>query len=141
MTILPVQVLYWPCTVRIYNPLGTFVEINFAQEWLSHELIRRGLLRVHPVRQSKNKVLRIDSLKQPFRMGQIVMVENNPLYKQFLNQYVSYDRTPSSGSRHDDILDAVETLFSNVAHYISSSQSNSFVEGRKAFRSHRSRRR
>lgn len=96
-----------------YKPHQVFLETNFAQIWLKQGTDSAGIP-VTQVRQTKNKIMRIDSLKPFYTQKRIQIIKTCPIKHKLYAEYMQYNQRQSSGMRHDDGLDSLATMMEKV---------------------------
>jgi predicted phage terminase large subunit-like protein len=106
-----------------YNPHLILIEENFLQTWLVQRTEALGLP-VSGIKQKTNKVLRIDSLKIHFQRGNILILDECRILNKLYIEYVQYNQEQSSGSRHDDGLDALAMGLEYLSSYLISDSSS-----------------
>lgn len=90
---------------RLWRPLKIAIESNAYQKALPQAL-RGGLLPVVEVKQTKNKIMRIQELAPYFENGTMRI---SPSQDEFLLEYLQFPK-----GEHEDILDALHLAFSHV---------------------------
>ena len=96
---------------QCYKPRAFIVEEVGFQRAIRQALTAEGhFIPFHPLKQTKNKFLRINAISPHFENGRIFIRED---MKDFINEYLDFP------SGHDDILDALEMIVSYVSgHYV-----------------------
>lgn len=100
-----------------YKPLSTWLETDFAQIWLKQDANRRGLT-INPVDRKGNKNKRIDAIKIHFVERRIQILKECPIINKLYVEYLQYNRTPSTATRKDDGLDALQQALEKLSHYL-----------------------
>lgn len=97
-----------------------FLETNNFQVWLQQEITRTSWCPIHSIEHKgrDNKLIRLDSLKGWFAQGKVIVHPHCQPFEELKREYRLYDRTESNSTRHDDALDALEILLSNVGNYL-----------------------
>jgi predicted phage terminase large subunit-like protein len=102
---------------RLWRPLKIAIESNAYQKALPQAL-RGGLLPVVEVKQTKNKIMRIQELAPYFENGTMRI---SPSQDEFLLEYLQFPK-----GEHEDILDALHLAFSQVRQPINLTHSGSW---------------
>ena len=107
------------CDIYIkWNSLGfpiesITVESNLYQMWLIDGF--EGIpIPVEGVDNQKNKIERICTLGPILRRNMLFFNENLPGFRQMLAQLTQFDQTPSTATKKDDGLDAMQTAISQL---------------------------
>ncbi len=103
---------------QYYQPKGIWIESNNFQFLISKQLSFQGQLPL-PVTELTNltkKIERISSMKTYFRSGDILICPS-PFLDGLKTEYTSYNQKPSTKSRKDDALDALEMVLTNVVYF------------------------
>jgi predicted phage terminase large subunit-like protein len=101
----PTQVKQVQVQAQIWNPLKIAIESNAYQKALPQAL-RAGLLPIVEVKQTRDKIMRIQELAPHFENGAIRISRS---HDEFLLEYLQFPK-----GEHDDILDALHLAFSQV---------------------------
>lgn len=94
---------------------------QFQREvWVVQEA-RRYIPSVNPYPETKNKVMRIETLDVPFKMGEIRIFDDLPYMNVAKTQYLQFDRKPSNATKKDDFLDVLATAYEKLKYHMHSS--------------------
>jgi predicted phage terminase large subunit-like protein len=101
----PTQIKQVEAQAAMWSPLKIAIESNAYQKALPQAL-RAGLLPVVEVKQTRDKIMRIQELSPHFENGAIRI---SRAHDEFLLEYLQFPK-----GEHDDILDALHLAFSQV---------------------------
>ena len=100
-----------------YQPHVTKIESIFAQTYLK-DAVKERIPNIAPFETRQKKEMRIDSLDTPMK-DRIIKIYSNLPYKSIAyQQFVQYDRKPSSPTKKDDFLDTLHMLYDHVKFHI-----------------------
>ena len=89
------------------------VESNLYQMWLIDGF--KGIpIPVEGIDNQKNKIERICTLNPILRRNMLFFNENLPGFRQMLAQLTQFDQTPSTATKKDDGLDAMQTAIQQL---------------------------
>jgi predicted phage terminase large subunit-like protein len=101
-----------------YNRLGypirsITVESNLYQRWLLDGF--KGIpIPIEGIESQANKIERIASLQPVLKRHMLFFNENLAGYRQVLAQITQFDQTPSTATKKDDFLDALQTALTKL---------------------------
>lgn len=104
-----------------YNPHIFYVEENFSQIWIKQATQAQGWP-VMPIKQNKNKIMRIAATKVHWIEKRIEILRDAPLREKLYTEYVLFDEKPSTSTKKDDGLDCVAMACEHLAQYVRISQ-------------------
>ncbi len=102
-----------------YKPHSVYAEDNFLQIWLLQHTKAMAWPMIG-ITQTKNKIMRISATKAHWIEHRIEILRNYPGREKLYNEYVQYDETDSTTSKHDDGLDTVAMMCEELAHFVRS---------------------
>lgn len=105
--------------IEKYSPHSVYAEDNFLQIWLLQHTKAMAWPMIG-ITQTKNKIMRISATKAHWIEHRIEILRNYPGREKLYNEYVQYDETDSTTSKHDDGLDTVAMMCEELAHFVRS---------------------
>jgi len=99
----PTQVKLVKKLAKKWDPLQIGIESNAYQTALPQELKENSMLPIKEIKQTKDKVTRIQSGLIYFEQGKILLPKKHPELENFTNEYVYFPK-----GKHDDMLDSME---------------------------------
>jgi predicted phage terminase large subunit-like protein len=109
-----------------YAILNASIESNFLQHWLLSGF-KKQAIPVSGYNSSKNKIERIASLKPGFRQRLFYFNNSNADFQEALYQIAKFDQTPSTATKKDDFLDALEGAYRGLGVVTYERSKNSFA--------------
>ncbi len=99
----PTQVKLVEKLAKKWDPIQIGIENNAYQQALPQELKERSMLPIKEIKQTKDKVTRIQSASIHFENKKILLPKKHPELENFINEYIYFPK-----SKHDDMLDSME---------------------------------
>lgn len=104
---------------RIYKVHKIRMIKNFAERWLKTK-VEQKFLPIDAIQEKRNKIMRISALKPHFKAGRIISMKAGGHHHMLKREFLIYDELPSTGTKHDDGLDALAYLVEILIPYLRS---------------------
>ena len=93
-----------------HQAIQNYMHADFTEKWLVQEL-QREIPGVTPLTDKRNKIQRISTLDQPFKIGQIMIFNDLPYKNECKTMYLQFDQTPSNATKKDDFPDILASAY------------------------------
>lgn len=101
----------------------TWLHVFGREDWILQE-VRKLIAGVEKYQETTNKIIRIDLLDTPFKLGQIRVFNTCSYLNLAKTQILQYDRRPSTATKKDDFPDVCATAYEKLQYYLSNTRIN-----------------